>query len=282
MSLRFIMWNVQHGSAAWVRTPNGKDIVIDLGASDDFSPLEAMKSVGIAWIDHVIITHPHMDHIDDILNFDMLSPKTLTRPKHVNENDIRGGNPSLNQDAEDKIKKYLDVAQKYSSPVGPQEDISDPQNNGGVSIKTFVPCEASKSNLNNHSVVTVLEYCGVKILVPGDNESPSWQELLGRSDFVSAIRNTHVLVAAHHGRESGFHQPLFDHFNPLLTLVSDGRVVGTSVTDRYTEVSRGWNVNRRSGGQQKRYCVTTRNDGIVEVEVNPIPNQVGSLKVTVD
>ena len=282
MPLRLIMWNVQHGSAAYIQTPNGKHIVIDLGAGDAFSPLTHLWANGIRKLDHVTITHPHMDHIDDILNFDVLTRGTFLSPKHLTEEDIRGNNPPLNQEAEAKIQKYLEIRQRYTSPVGPHEDVDLPENNGGASIKTFVPSQSSTSNLNNHSVVTVIEYCGVKILVSGDNESPSWTELLGRSDFVSAVGGTHVLVAAHHGRESGFHRPLFEVFRPLITLVSDGRVVDTSVTGRYTEVSWGWNVNKRSGGQETRYCLTTRNDGMLDVEITPIPGQIGSLKVTID
>ena len=282
MPLRFIMWNVQHGSAAWIQTPNGKNIVIDLGAGEYFSPLKVLRDGGIYSLDHVTVTHPHMDHIDDILFFDMMSPKVLCTPRHLAEDDIRGSNPPPDQAAEAKIQKYLAIRQEYSHPVSPQDDVDSFQNNGGVSIQRFSPWQSSKGNLNNHSVVTVIEYSGVKILIPGDNESPSWTELLGRSDFVAAIKNTHVFVASHHGRESGFHRPLFDHFSPLITLVSDGRTVDTSVTSRYTEVSQGWDVDKRSGGREMRYCVTTRNDGHIVVDVNPRPNQVGTLSVTVD
>ncbi len=282
MPLKLIMWNVQHGSAAFIQTPNGKNIVIDLGAGDFFSPLQTLRDAGIDRIDHVTITHPHMDHIDDILHFDKLPPKTLLAPKYLSEDEIRGGNPKLSGEPEAKIQKYLEVTRRYANPVGSQDDVDLPQNNGGVSIKTFISTGCSRGNINNHSVVTVLEYGGVKILVPGDNEAPSWEELLKRQDFVTAVKGTHVLVAAHHGRESGFHRPLFDHFLPYITLVSDGRAVDTSATNRYTEVSRGWDVHRRSGSRQKRYCVTTRNDGWLDVEVAPIPGQVGSLKVTID
>ena len=282
MPLRFIMWNVQHGSAAYIQTPNGKNIAIDLGAGEDFSPLSALPQMGVSQLDHVTITHPHMDHIDDILNFDKLAPKVLLAPKHLTEDDIRGGNPKLSGEPEAKIQKYLEVTRRYSGTLAPQDDIRSPVNNGGVSIQAFVPTQCSKGNLNNHSVVTVIEYSGVKILVPGDNESASWEELLGQSDFVSAIKGTHVFVAAHHGRASGFHQPLFEHFTPLITLVSDGRVVDTSVTGRYTTVSKGWKVNKRSGGQETRYCLTTRNDGWIYVEIAPTLGQVGSLNVTID
>ena len=30
MPLQFIVWNVRHGSAAYIETPNGKHIAIDL------------------------------------------------------------------------------------------------------------------------------------------------------------------------------------------------------------------------------------------------------------
>ena len=37
------MWNVQHGSAVYIQTPNGKHIAIDLGAGDAFSLLQHLS-----------------------------------------------------------------------------------------------------------------------------------------------------------------------------------------------------------------------------------------------
>ena len=281
MPLRLIMWNVQHGSAAYIQTPNGKHIAIDLGAGEAFSPLRYLFRSGVTQLDRVTITHPHMDHIDDILNFDLLTPGALVTPEQLTEADIRKGNPKPSQEAEAKIQKYLELRRRYSSPVVPQEDVGLSQNNGGVSIRTFASTESSTGNLNNHSVVTLLEYSGVKILIPGDNESASWEELLDRDDFVDAIVGTHVLVASHHGRESGFHSPLFDYFRPFITLISDGRTVDTSATARYSNITKGWTVSRRSGRSQDRKCVTTRNDGIIEVTVTS-GNPIGSMDVLID
>ena len=64
---------------------------------------------------------------------------------------------------------------------------------------------------------------------------------------MEAIRDTHVLVAPHHGRESGFHSPLFRVIRPLVTIISDGRFVDTSATSLYSERTKGWQVNRRNG-----------------------------------
>ena len=268
MTLRITLWNVQHGSAAYIQTPNGKGIAIDLGAGDGFSPLQHLWRIGRR-LDHIIITHPHMDHIDDILNLNLVSPVTLLTPRHLTEDDIRGGNPKPNQELEAKIQKYLEVRREYSYAVEPQNDVGRLENNGGISIQTFIPYLSSTGNLNNHSVVTVLEYSGVKILIPGDNESASWKELLNRRDFLTVITGTQVLVAAHHGRESGYYRDLFDYFLPLITLISDGRTVDTSATARYTNLTQGWPVRRRNGTMQGRKCVTTRNDGHIEVTIFP-------------
>ena len=281
MSLKLIIWNVQHGSAAYIQTPNGKRIAIDLGAGDGFSPLQHLWRNGVRQLDHLTITHPHMDHIDDILNFNLLNPGTLLTPKHLTEDDIRNGNPNPSYEAEVKIQKYLEVRRRYSSRVNLQDNVELPQNNGDVSIRTFVPNQSSTGNLNNHSVVTVLEYSGVKILIPGDNEAASWEELLSYGDFVAAIAGTHVLVAPHHGRKSGFHSPLFNHFRPTLTLISDGRTVNTTATSLYANVTKGWSVRKRNGTKQDRKCVTTRNDGIIDVTIT-YGNPIGSLDVLID
>lgn len=283
MSLKLIMWNVQHGSATYIGTPNGRHIAIDMGSSANFSPFRDVYRKNGIRLDHVTITHPHMDHIDDILNFDSLNPATFLTPRHLTEKDIRGGNKRLSQDAEAKLQKYLEIRQRYSNPVAPGNDVNLRQNTAGVSIKTFHPTQCPTENINNHSIVTALEYCGVKVLIPGDNEASSWEELLKNPDFITAISGTHILVAAHHGREAGFHNPLFNHFHPFITLISDGSFVNTSATSKYDNVTQGWNIfSRRNGTYRKRKCVTTRNDGTIEINVGIDNTGQGTFTVTID
>ena len=223
-----------------------------------------------------------MDHIDDILNFDAMAPTTLLTPRHLTENDIRSGNPKPSQETEAKIRKYLEITGRYTGSVAPQDDVDKPENNGNVSVKRFIPSQASTGNLNNHSVVTVLEYSGVKILIPGDNEPPSWEELLNRPDFVTAIAGTHVLVASHHGRESGFHSPLFDHFHPLITLISRWARRRHQRNGSVHECNPRMASKQKKRDQTDRKCVTTRNDGAIEVVVDVSSAGQGTLGVTID
>ena len=115
--------------------------------------------------------------------------------------------------------------------------------------------------------MTVIEYLGVKLIIPGDNEPPSWKELLNQTDFCSAISSANLLLAPHHGRDSGFCADIFDYFKPRLTIISDGRFCDTSATERYYRVTQGWKVHRRSGGTVERKCVTTRNDGVIVIKI---------------
>ena len=109
--MKLVIWDVQHGSAAYLKTPSDKHIVVDLGAgnyseSDEaFSPLlYLMDNYGIKQLDQVIITHPHTDHIDDIMNFDALSPRVLSRPNHLTEETVRNANPGKDKQ---KLDKYF-------------------------------------------------------------------------------------------------------------------------------------------------------------------------------
>lgn len=183
---------------------------------------------------------------------------------------------------EDKhiFEKYFEINKRYSEPITPENNLKLPKNTGGVDIETFVPKSCSTSNINNHSIVTVVSYAQSKVILTGDNEPPSWKELLGKTSFVNAIKDADILLAPHHGRDSGFYKELFDHFSPYLTIISDGRFCDTSATDRYDDVTKGWTVYYRSGGNEKRFCLTTRNDGYVVVKLGYDSNKKPFINVT--
>jgi competence protein ComEC len=120
-------------------------------------------------------------------------------------------------------------------------------------------------------------------MIPGDNESPSWKELLEDTSFKEAINGTDILVAAHHGREAGFCADLFEVIEPRLTIVSDDYETDSSAVSRYSKISTGWTVHHRSGADSdERCCVTTRSDGCVNVEMGIGANKKRYIQVTVE
>ena len=281
-SLRVICWNVEHGNAAYISTPLGKHIALDLGSSSYFSPLQFLKeSFNVQRLDEVIISHPHADHISDISNFDILSPRVLSRAKHLTEEEIRKANRT-----EDKaiIDKYIEIHNKYSVPVKEEDNPELAENNGGVSFHTFKDTSTSRDNINNHSLVMVIEYLGYKVLLPGDIEPAAWRSLLKDQSFISAISGVDILIASHHGRESGFCSDIFQYFTPKLNVISDGRFVDASATSRYSEKASGWTIHHRDNSKQseKRKCITTRNDGHIDIEIGKNSNDKTYISVTVD
>lgn len=283
--LQIVVWDVQHGHATYIATPGGQHIAMDLGTGSysdsnlEFSPLLHLNNEwGVAQLDGVLVTHPHRDHLDDVFQFDRLNPRVFMRPRHLNEGDIRGGN---REEDEDIIEKYLEIDGRYTGGIVAGEDPFDADNNGGALFESFIPLSCATSNLNNHSIVTVISYADSKIIIPGDNEPASWNELLDQSVFVSAVRGTDILLAPHHGRDSGFSEALFEHISPYLTIISDGPC-DTTASDKYHSRSRGWTVNKRSGGQENRKCITTRKDGVIYVEFWKKEDGTPIMGVTID
>ncbi|MCA9495320.1 MAG: MBL fold metallo-hydrolase [Nanoarchaeota archaeon] len=286
MTLSIKVWNVKHGLAIYINTPDGKHITIDAGIGshneeNDFYPLYHLnKNHNVEKIDYAIITHPHKDHIEEIKNLKALSPKVISKPNHITENDIG----KIKEEDKEIFEEYFSLFQSHNAPVEDYENPKHPENNGGVSIKTFHPDKCSKDNLNNHSIVTIIEYAKSKILIPGDNEPSSWEELLEISDFKEAIKNIDVFVAPHHGRESSYHQPLFDHFKPKIVIISDGKATTTNASSKYSGIATGWSIFSRSDKnyKEKRFCLSTRQDGMIEVKVGFNNNEKPFLNIKKD
>ena len=147
------VWDVQLGLAIHVKAPNGKYIVIDLGTgtpeSGNSSPLRKRMWDNIAYM---IITHPHLDHISDILNFDTNAPKILQRAKSLTNEEVMTGVRDCDKA---KFEKYCQINDYYNSPVRPDnENNPDNANNyGGLEIQTFSTSACDHSNFNNFSII---------------------------------------------------------------------------------------------------------------------------------
>lgn len=264
--LNILMHDVGHGQSIHAFTPAGQVIVIDLGCSADFSPLEWLRKQ-TGQIDLLVITHPHGDHIDEMLMvYDLgFKVRQFWRPKWLPKAEVYKQNQA---NYTKKLDKYFEMSDAYNLEIPSGELVGEPLVSGGVSIKEFSSQNCGVSNINNHSGVVVFDYSGSKIMIPGDNEPPSWNELKKQPAFQLAAKNTDIFMASHHGRTSGYEVNLFELFKPSLCMVSDGRVQDTDAADRYSYHASGWTVHSRSGKPStKRNCVTTRSDGAIDIQI---------------
>jgi competence protein ComEC len=216
-------------------------------------------------VDYAAISHGHADHLDDIFRLhELFHPRVLITPRHLTDQEIRAGNQAGDMKL---VDRYLLVRQSYTSPITPDVDVTLPPNLGGATFKFFTPSLCSKQNLNNHSLVLVVSYCGMTVVIPGDNEAPSWNELMKNLVFTMAVQNTTILIAPHHGREAGFCAELLDLMKPQLVVISDGDACDTSATSRYSARTTGCKVVNGTGSIDTRKCLTTRTDGHITLKL---------------
>ncbi len=265
MSLKVITYDVEHGNSHVIVTPNNKYLMIDAGSKSDFSPAKHLKNkYGLSNLDWFTLTHHDTDHLTDIDNvFTEIAPLVLHRQKLQKENLLKFYNPITQQQ-----ETFLKYEAHYTSPALP---ISDPTRDwGGVQFAVFSNDWETydTNNVNNLSIVTFVHFQASTFLFPGDLERDGWLELLKKPDFVAWLEKTDFLVASHHGREAGYCDEIFQHFKPLLTVISDGSETDTSVTYKYSAKSRGMNVMEKNGLINFRSTVSTRSDGALLIEIS--------------
>ena len=281
-----IFWDVQHGSSTYIQSPSGKHIMIDLGSGsysgkNNFSPLTRLKQRNINRLDYLIITHPHKDHIDDILNLNA-KPKAFRRPRHLDMDTVIENSRDFGGYKE-KISLYKAFDDSYKRPKV--------HNLGGLKMTSFTPKNCLQSNLNNHSIITVIEYAGYKIVVPGDNEECSFKELMRQSRFRLTVKNADILLAAHHGRKNGFYENFVKLVNPKLTIISDTERYKNEVEkesksemiDRYVDYSSGLEVRYKVDDIthfKSEKCLTTYRDGAIRVVLGNEENKAPYIKVS--
>ena len=128
---------------------------------------------------------------------------------------------------------------------------------------------AGQANTTNDlSLVVFVQFGAFKIVFAGDLEVSGWRRMLANPEFCRDLLGTNVLVASHHGRESGCCTELFDWLRPEIVIISDDeRQYDSQDTD-------DWYRNRCVGAAcianpfDRRYVLTTRKDGSMRIDVS--------------
>ncbi|MFN8139947.1 MAG: MBL fold metallo-hydrolase [Fimbriimonadales bacterium] len=269
-NLELIVFDVDHGLCVLVKTPNGYGVMIDAGCSDEFKPadwigdgavdLVPFQGHKIAWM---VVTHPHDDHVEGIGSvIEKISPSILLRRKDYDWNAILNppdGDPSEN------AKVYENWQRRYSSPVIVYPDL-------GCEFKHFSLTVAEAESLggqlqnqvNNTSYVCVFATSDWKIVVCGDNESASLDQLCSRPDFRAAISGADVLVTPHHGHRSGYSEKFMTEIGEQCLRISSVPKKDQHIDPRYGAAGSSYRFKDQSRGH-----LTTRNDGHIRMILKP-------------
>lgn len=212
--LHIVFCNVGQGDAIFIRTPKGRDILVDGGPDDKI--LDCLSSQMPFWdrtLEAVFLSHPHFDHFGGLF-------EVLRRYRVVSFNTEKLENDSesfgiIKQQIQDKRipTRYLFKGDRFSF-------------GNGVEIKVLGPSkeflfQTSPNGIISESegfanLILLVKYRETSILLTGDSQVAGLKEAVG-------ISNLEVLQVPHHGSRTGLNQELIDILKPDLAVISVGK-----------------------------------------------------------
>ena len=286
--MKIIVFDVGNASCNYICSPNKYAMMIDCGSSSEKqNPVDFIKncnnsrdglfktkpfvtSEGKAYpLALLHITHPDDDHVRNAERVcKELEPYLLCRTYTEKFDDAVSINKNYVQN--------LDKVYRGSNP--------EPINWGFEENCTFsVPIETVKTDptlrnkvRNNSSIIRYVKYNGIRILFAGDLETAGWDWLAkNNASFKTLMKSgLDVLVAPHHGHDSGFPKALFDLTGNVKTIIlskdSEATKEGTDVYTGYSNYADGvryYNVNDKCTYFGK--VLTTRSNGNIYLFIDP-------------
>lgn len=224
--LHIVVCNVGQGDAAYVRFPDGRDMVIDGGPNDKV--LECLGKHMPFWdrsLDIVVLTHPQKDHMSGLIS--VVERFTV---KHVLRSDLPS-NTEESQRLQDVLGKRkvagrfvaagerIDIGSVSLSVVWPStEQIASLKAQGGSGNPTVLG--ASTTDLNDGSLVFWLRYGSFDALFTGDADTRVEGNYVNTKLADGVVE---LLKVPHHGSKTGMTKAFADRLRPQISVISVGR-----------------------------------------------------------
>jgi competence protein ComEC len=253
VSLNFFFYRVGNGHCTYVEFPNGNRGLIDLKRGDkpDDDPIHRVRNAEVSRIDHLFITHPHRDHIGGLAvlidyfrigNFNHSG--VYFRPDPVYDDWI----------VYEQMKAGKHVDSPFLVRQGLYEDIGD------VRITYVAPpkelLRGIEDEVNNNSLMLRFTYGSSRILICGDSGEDAWKRIPDNS-----IEDLTLLLASHHGNDSGYYAPKMKVMNPKYTVISAGPTTPYDADAKYSYYTRYKVYTTRT----KKVVAKCNIDGTVEI-----------------
>lgn len=255
---RIHIFDVEHGECNAIETPSGDLILIGVGhnSTTNWRPsnwLQQRKEIPHC----IVLSNFDEDHLSDLPNFGL-----LLRPKSIKYNNFINLNWLERKKIEESgmVPNGLKVALFWIRNVFTGGSL---YYNYGLEITYFYHSPTKFQDTNNLSVVTFIAYNSVGVMFPSDIEAEGWREFLRDPNFVKCLQRTNILIASHHGRESGYCREVFNYCRPHVVIISDKPMMHeTQNHNLYAQHCRGLNF-----GGNLRKVLTTRNDGKITIDI---------------
>ncbi len=210
LTLHFI--DVGQGDSILIQYPDGTADLVDGGGSWNTEALDTGEAVltpylshnGIVRLHRIFLTHAHADHMNGLISLRRYIPSDVFYCTRKPVSDA----------AFQKLVK--------SSPVriqGIRRGMSFRQ--GSVFLRVLAPddCRNTSRVANDDSLVLLLEYGNRRILLAGDAERLTEENLVKWEGHMKLD----LLKVAHHGSRTSTTTEFLSHFNPRMAVISVGR-----------------------------------------------------------
>lgn len=250
--------NVKDGDCSIIQHPSGRVTVIDVcNAKGDVAsarvndalrqfveassgnyqqkdypedPIIYMQDRGITEVFRYVQSHPEMDHMDGIKRFWTIFPPLNFWD--IDNNCDKQGWPSNRYDQDDwefyvqhrdgKVANGPKRLALYSGARGSYYTEGDGPGTAGDGLSILAPTEKlvadARACADYNDASYVILYCTAagKILFMGDSHDATADHLL--ANHLADIMDVDILIAPHHGRDSGRSRKFLDVMRPKLTL----------------------------------------------------------------
>lgn len=185
LEIHFI--DVGEGDSVLVETPKGEIVLIDTGNLISGHKLaEYLKKNKVEKIDHLIFTHPHLDHIGG--SFFIVQEFQID---NIYDNGEDLSSLAKEQDAYRWYEDLVREDKRYRVLMAGNQLLA-----GEVSFKVLWPWELSvESDFNTNSLVVMIKYKDFRCLLMADATIEVERELLKKREALRAD----ILKVGHHG-----------------------------------------------------------------------------------
>lgn len=192
-------------------------------------PQNYLATLGIKSIWRFILTHPDMDHLDGFNS--LMDEIAVYNFWHSGANKPKPDFAGYNGYKEVDWDRYVNVRDEKDAGITTLKVLAgkvfkyaneDDNGCGGDGLQIIAPTQSlvddanASGDFNDCSYVILYRTGGFKIIFSGDSHDATWEHIL--ENYTEDVSDCDVLIAPHHGRDSGRSWDFLDVLKPRLTL----------------------------------------------------------------